>query len=158
MAKTDVKTAAREQLDQLTDPQDTTSTLAEQAKAQDKAQADQLKAGESGGVTKQGKTLAHNRAPESGPGSGVQGGRVDNWTRRDASDALEGHFVTVDRTHKDVDTDLLPDGQDGFGVFIEVASVGSDTYPETARVRFRNETISHVFPYAALRPAEARGR
>ena len=152
--KSDQPVAAREQLEQLTDPKDTVSTLEERVEEQEKRQAEELKAGQNG-TAKDGPTLAHNRAPESGPNSGVQGGHVDQWTRRDMSDALEGHFVTVDRNHKDVD---LPDGHDGYGVFVEVATVGEDTYPETARVRFRGETITHVFPYEALQPAEARGR
>jgi hypothetical protein len=154
---TDVKVAAREQLDQVENPRDTADTLRNAADAQEKAQSEQLKAGQ-GGEQKDGPTLAHNRVAVSHQSVGVQGGRIDQMTRRDVTDALENHFCTVDRTHKGVNSDDLPDGQDGYGVYIEPATTDEHGYPTTARVRLHGESIFRVFPYDALRPAESRGR
>lgn len=121
---------------------------------QEKAQAEQLKAGQNG-VAKDGPTVAHNRSTGANA-QGVQGGFIDQMSRRDMSDALEGHFCTVDRTHKDVDENQLPPGEDGFGVYESPAVTDEDGYPVTANVRLRGNVLITV-PYEALRPAESRG-
>lgn len=118
------------------------------------AQQEQLKAGQKA-EAKDGKTVADNRLP--GGNSGVQGGLIDQMTRRDMSDALEGHFCTVDRTHKDVDDKLLPPGEDGYGVYESPATVDEHGYPLTGIVRLKNNQLVTV-PYEAIRPAEPRGR
>lgn len=120
-----------------------------------KAQQEQLKAGQKG-VAKDGPTVAHNRTTGA-DSQGVQGGFIDQMTRRDLSDVMEGHFCTVDRTHKDVNTDLLPPGEDGYGVYESPATTDKDGYPVTANVRLRSNQLITV-PYEALRPAESRGR
>lgn len=120
-----------------------------------KAQQEQLKAGQ-GGKAKDGATVAHNRTTGS-DAQGVQGGLIDQMTRRDLSDVMEGHFCTVDRTNKDVDASLLPPGEDGYGVYESPATTDKDGYPVTANVRLRGNLLITV-PYAALRPAETRGR
>lgn len=122
---------------------------------QEQAQRDQLKAGLNG-VAKDGPTVAHNRNVGANA-QGVQNGFIDQMTRRDLSDALEGHFCTVDRTHKDVDEALLPAGEDGYGVYESPATTDEHGYPVTANVRLRSNQLITV-PYEALRPAEARGR
>lgn len=118
-----------------------------------KAQQEQLKAGKNG-EAKDGPTVAHNRTATN---TGVVGGFIDQMTRRDMSDALEGHFCTVDRTHKGVDADLLPAGEDGYGVYESPATTDKHGYPVTANVRLRSNRLITV-PYDALRPAESRGR
>ena len=155
----DVQVSARTRLDETENPRDTTDTLREQAERQEKQQADELKAGTKGGVTKDGPTIAHNRVAVSHQSVGVQGGLVDQMTRRSIDDVMEGHFCTVDRTHKDVDTDLLPGGEDGYGVYLSPATTDEHGYPITANVRLRDATNATItVPYEALRPAEARGR
>jgi hypothetical protein len=161
--KSDAPVAARAQHDELTGAGGSgVDAVEERAKDQEKLQRDELKAGESGGETKDGPTIAHNRAPVGAREQGVQGGLVDGMTRRDVSDALEGHFVTIDRTHKDLDDkakDALPEEQDGYGVYLTPAAVDDDGYPTSAVVRLRDDTNALVtVPYDSLRPALAGRR
>lgn len=108
--------------------------------------------------------IAEQRVPAGQTGAGPIGGRVDNMTRRSGREPQEGHFVTIDRTHKDVDTDsdeaLLSPDVDGYGVFESVAEVGKDGYPETVNVRLRDDTAGALVtvPFDACRPAEAGRR
>jgi hypothetical protein len=124
--------------------------------AQLKDQQDQLKAGQKNGADKGGPTVAHNRSTGS-DAQGVQGGFIDQLTRRDPSDVMEGHFCTVDRTHKGVDESFLPAGEDGYGVYESPAVTDEHGYPVMATVRLRSNQLITV-PYEALRPAESRGR
>jgi hypothetical protein len=157
VTKSDAPVAARAAVDQG----DTSAGLEERAREQEKRQAAELRAGQSG-KPKGGKNVADNRAPAGYGGRGVQGGFVDQMTRRDATDALEGHFVTVDRTHSDLTDDAkqaLPEGLDGFGVYLEPASTDGDGYPVTAIVLLRDRSNARVVvPYAALRPVPADHR
>lgn len=149
--KSEAPVAARAQYDETGD-----SGIEDRAKEQEKLQAKELKDGESGGVTKDGATVAHNRGASD---TGVQNGFVDQLVRKDASQVMEGHFCTVDRNHKDVDEDLLPAGEDGFGVYFEPATLDGDGYPVTAVVRLRDATNRRlVVPYEALRPTDRVGR
>ena len=155
--QSDAPVAAREQLEQA-DGSANEKALEQAAKEQEKAQADQLKKGQ-GGEQKDGNNIADNRTPTGLGGRGVQGGFVDQMVRRDVTDALEGHFVTIDRTHKDVNTDLLPPGEDGYGVYLSPATVDENGYPVTANVRLQDSSFATVVvPYEALRPSEAGRR
>lgn len=153
--KSDAPVAAREQKDADEAATATTTPSDDTISEQEKAQAEQLKAGQNG-VAKDGATVAQNRSTGSND-AGVQGGFIDQMTRRDMSDALEGHFCTVDRTHKDVDENLLPAGEDGYGVYESPAVTDENGYPVTANVRLRDNSLITV-PYEALRPSESRGR
>lgn len=153
---TEAPVAARSRLDETENPRSVTDNLQDAAEQQEKQQAAELRAGKSGGETKDGPTVAHNRSARS---TGVQNGFIDQMTRRSLADVMEGHFCTVDRTHKDVNTDLLPEGEDGYGVYLEPASADENGYPITARVRLKDATNAEiVVPYDALRPSESRGR
>lgn len=149
--KSDAPVAARVLHDQTGDP-----GAEERAKEQEKVQAKELRDGQSGGVTKDGETVANNRGASD---TGVQNGFVDQLVREDASQVMEGHFCTVDRNHKGVNSDVLPEGEDGFGVYLEPATLDKNGYPVTAVVRLRDATNARiVVPYEALRPTERVGR
>lgn len=111
------------------------------------------------GKAQNADSIPDQRAPTGYGGRGVQGGFIDQMTRRDSSDVPEGHFCTVDRTAKGVDTDLLPEGEDGYGVYLSPGETDKDGYPVTALVRLRDNTNATItVPYAALRPASAGRR
>jgi hypothetical protein len=157
--KSDAPVAARAELEEASGEAHQ-SAVEERVKRQEKQQQDELKAGKSGGADKPHDDIAANRtSPGAHNSVGPQGGLVDNMTARDRSDVAEGTFCTVDRTHKGVDTDLLPEGEDGYGVYLEPAVVGKDGYPETAIVRLRDDTHRTIrVPYESLRPAVAGRR
>lgn len=126
--------------------------LEEQAKEQEKAQAESLKAG-ANIPAKDADNIAAARAPVGKGGNGVQGGLVDQMTRRDVSDVMEGQFCTVDRTHKDVDENMLPAGEDGYGIYRGPATTDEHGYPVTAQVDLRDSSFASItVPYEALRP------
>ena len=122
---------------------------------------------------KPGKTVERSKmtVPEQRAG-GVPGalpinGRVDNMTRRDDHDVLEGHFCVIDLSNKDAVTgveELIGDGNarpgsGDYGVYIGPASIGEDGYPVDARVLLRDEHSGQVVvPYKALFPSQAGGR
>lgn len=93
-----------------------------------------------------------------------QNGLVDNVSRRDDSDALEGHFVNIDVQNADVKKALKDAGVDtiegSFGVFTEPATRDpKDGFPVKVMVRLRGASNALLtLPYEALSPAEARGR
>lgn len=105
----------------------------------------------------------HSNAP-------TRGGFMDQLSRRSGADALEGHYVTIDLTDKDVkqayedkfglddDGDLNWSGN--FGVYLEPQVRNPDTgIPETILVRLRDDTHAIVVvPYEACSPAGPRGR
>lgn len=152
----DAPVAARERLDQA--KADDAAPQEQQLKTavteQEKAQAEQLKAGRHG-VAKDGPTLADNRVATGKGQSGVSGGFIDQITRRDVTDCMEGHFCTIDTSHKDVD---LPDGEDGYGVYVGPAVADDNGYPVTGTVRLHNSPQLVTVPYEAIRPSDPRGR
>lgn len=93
-----------------------------------------------------------------------QNGLVDNVSRRDDSDALEGHFVNIDTSNADVKKALKEKGVDtiegSYGVYVEPATRDEKTgFPVVAMVRLRGASNAMLaVPYDALTPAEARGR
>jgi hypothetical protein len=110
---------------------------------------------------KEGGKIADNRAAVGHKNQGVQGGLVDQMTRRSASDALEGHFVTIDRTHSGLSKEAkeLLDGRDGYGVYTEPAAVDSGGFPTEAVVILRDSTNARVVvPYDSLRPSDVNRR
>jgi hypothetical protein len=97
---------------------------------------------------------------------GVIEGRVDNMSRRDDSDVLEGHFCFLDLSNAKVKSALKEAGLDdptpaegGYGVYLEPASSDKRGYPIDAIVRLRGDSNAKVsVPYSALSPAAAGGR
>jgi hypothetical protein len=131
------------------------------AKEQEKAQADALNNPPRAQRSSEPENVAEARAPSGVNGVGPVEARVDQLTSRGPGDVLQGHFCTIDRTHKDLSdqvTERLA-GVDGYGVYLEPAEIGEDGYPVSALVRLRDDSHAVVqVPYAALRPAEPRGR
>lgn len=136
----------------------------------------QLAAGEVHGevrsaALRRGKmTAAEQRAGVAG--AKPNEGRVDNMTRRDDSDVLQGHFCIIDfgdETHgaaakaaveRAIGEGNARTGSGDYGVYTDPGELGRDGYPLTATVLLRDEhscLVSNV-PYAALRPAQAGGR
>jgi hypothetical protein len=97
---------------------------------------------------------------------GPVGGRVDSLTRRHDGDVLEGHFCRIDTTDsaakkglEDVLGKDLDVRDHDYGVYLEPASIDGEGYPDTAKVRLRDDTNALVVvPYSALRPSEAGHR
>jgi hypothetical protein len=90
---------------------------------------------------------------------GLAAGVIDNMTRADDSDVLEGHFCKIDLNHEGVDDDLRESHAD-YGVYLGAGSVDPDNgRPILARVRLRdNGGATVVVPYESLRPSRAGGR
>ncbi len=166
--KSESPVAARESLDaEKAEPVDKRE---EQAKAQEKQQAEELGRSLSGAGAKamadlqpgQNGTPAEARAKVKG--AVAIGGHIDNVSRRSSEDALEGHFVSIDLSDKGVKEGYknagLEDHRGDYGVFQAVGGVDPETgIPETVLVRLRDATNAVVtVPYEACRPAEARGR
>jgi hypothetical protein len=123
---------------------------------------DARKAGENGPLP------AEERAGVS-PHAATRGGFMDQMSRRSDADALEGHFVNIDLSDKDVEKeyarvfpeDRFPNGHLGsYGVYLEPLERDSETgIPKTIVVRLRDETNARVVvPYSAVRPGVAGGR
>lgn len=135
----------------------------------------QLKAGK---VTGKAKTHAEQLAAgtPAEQRSGVIGtkpidGRVDNMTRRDDSDVLQGHFCLIDFNDDDhgkaaveaveaaIGEGNARTGSGDYGVYVEPGSLDENGYPLTATVLLRDEhscLVSSV-PYGALRPVVGQG-
>ena len=107
-----------------------------------------------------GGAIANNRAAAGRKGQGVQGGLVDQMTRRKGDDAVEGGMVYVDRTHSDLSDDVqeLLGGLDGYGVYTEPAEVDEGGFPKTVVVLLRNSGQRIVVPYDACRPVDLTER
>jgi hypothetical protein len=168
--KSDTVVAARNQLNQADGEQnDPRKRLEKQATEQEKARDEALAAG--------AKAKA-DPAQESDVPAAKRTGRedektvngfVDQMSRQHGGQPFEGHFVSVDLSDKGaiegykasglVDDDDNPVAGD-YGVYIEPGQLDKETgLPVTAVVRLRDATNARVVvPYAALRPAEARGR
>jgi hypothetical protein len=168
--KSETTVAARNELNQASgENNDPTSRLEDQAKEQEKLQADLLA---------KGAKAPADPAQESDVPAAKRTGRedektvngfVDQMSRQDGSQPFEGHFVSVDLNGDGVkeayEAAGLVDDDDNFvagdyGVYIEPATLDKETgLPVTGVVRLRDATNARVVvPYAALRPAEARGR
>lgn len=101
-------------------------------------------------------------------------GKMDNMSVRSAADALEGHFVEIDRTFKGVKQAYVDAGisrddshdkgayehTGSYGVYLEPLDIDTSTgIPESALVRLRDDTNGLVrVPYAALSRSVAGGR
>lgn len=163
--KSDAPVAAREQLDAQEADANATDNLEEQAKEQEKLQAEQLKAGQGVGEDKTDLTPAQQRGNER---VGTVAGFVDQMSRRSGSDALEGHFVTIDQNFDGVKEAYVQAGladEDGnpiagdYGVYIEPADLDETGFPVSGVVRLRDDTNARVVvPYDAMNPAAAGGR
>lgn len=156
--KSDAPVAARAALDQG----DTSPGLDEKAKEQEKLQAKQLREGKGAGHD-QPDLIPDARAPVGVGGRGVQGGVVDNMTRRSAADVMQGHMCTIDRTHDGISDQargLLPEHTDGYGVYLEPASTDENGYPVDAVVILRDSSAGArvTVPYDSLHPAPAGNR
>lgn len=173
--KSDAPVAAREQLNQQdggdVDPRE---RLEEQAKEQEKQQADALKEGAKAKAGAHQENIDNDnvagaRVSAGFNGSGAQAGFVDQLSRRSASDALEGHFVRIDLNAKGVQDALkrvqgltdddgnLVDDVD-YGVYLTPGELDKDTgYPLTATVVLRgvNGGAHVTVPYEALRHTTA---
>jgi hypothetical protein len=152
---------AREELENNPrNPDELEKRAKDQESERDKALSSKLPGGD--------KSKEVREAPakvRSAMGSPTQGGFMDNMSRRSGADALEGHYVTIDMSHKGVAETYealgITDKAGNFGIYTEVGSVRDDGtgIPETAVVRLRDATHSVVtVPYEALSPAEPRGR
>jgi hypothetical protein len=178
--------AARDELNQQEQgPEgDRTDALKADAKSQEKAQKEQLSAGKASGAAAKGARADRKAARQGniavlreGPAAGGPAqGRVDNMTRRDDSDVLQGHFCLIDYSNaeakKAVQAQLAPKGsalaEQGFepglgsadyGVYVAPGNTDENGYPVTATVLLRDEHAAQiVVPYAALRPAPTGGR
>jgi hypothetical protein len=164
------KVAARNELDQASgEANDPRKRLEDQAKAQEKTQADLLARG-----AKAKKDPAQESDVPAAKRTGrvdekTQNGFMDQMTVRDGNDPYEGHFVSIDLNADGVKDSyeaagLLDDdgnfGAGDYGVYIEPATLDPESgIPETIVVRLRDATMARVVvPYAACSPAEARGR
>jgi hypothetical protein len=148
--------------------------LKEQAKSERQAQSAELRAGKAMPTGPRLKTPAETRTGRKG--EKPLNGLVDNMTQRDGSDAIEGHFVTIDysdkATVKAVKDQLAPKGSanddQGFepgvgsadyGVFLDVGETDDDGYPLIARVHLRDEHAAIInVPYKSLKRSTAGGR
>jgi hypothetical protein len=94
-------------------------------------------------------------------GNGAAVGRIDNMTRFDDSDVLEGHFCRIDLNHADVPDDLRESGRD-YGVYDGPGSVDPDSgRPVLARVKLRDSGGNMVvvpYEYTTLFRSGTGGR
>lgn len=164
--KSDSPVAARAELDTSGPEGARDELLADQAKEQEKQQRAELRAG---AKTPKGvatlETIPEQRSNR--PGEKPLLARVDNMTRRQDSEPLEGHFVSIDLTNEDAKRGVeavIGEGNARFesgdyGVYLEPASVGEDGYPVTVRVQLRDDHAAIVnVPFEALSPARAGRR
>lgn len=160
--KTETPVAAREALDQRNESDNTEDRLEEQAKEQEAQQKEELSSKAAGDNFPAEENAVKSRygKQQNGPVNGF----IDQNSRRNATDALEGHFVSIDLNDKGVKDAYksagLPEDFDGdYGVYMTVGEVGDDGYPETAVVRLRGDTAINVtVPYSAIRTTGAGRR
>jgi hypothetical protein len=178
--------AARDELEQRqAGPDgDAEKGLKQSAKEQEQAQSAQLSGGKAKGeaakAARADKKLARQGnvavLRDGEVGTGPLRGRVDNMTRRDDTDVLEGHFCYIDYSkaavRQAVTDQLAPKGsaleKQGFepglgsadyGVFLQPGSFDENGYPATATVLLRDEHSAQiVVPYEAIKPAPQGGR
>lgn len=163
--------AARERLEEQTDPGGGTATLEQQATDQERQQAQELDSSLSGAGARATQKLQEKAsevpaAARAGheADAPTRGGFVDQLSRRSGADVIEGHFCTIDLNDKGVKQAYeqvgLGDHTGSYGVYLEPLSLVPGTgIPETALVRLRDATNARVqVPYEALSPADAGGR
>jgi hypothetical protein len=166
--------AAREQLDQREREDHSAERLEEQAKEQEARQKEELKTShDADSGFKQKLVDEGNVAGARRPNSTTQGavnGFTDQLTRRDGSEPMEGHFVTIDQSVDGVldayksagltdDDDNVVPHAGNYGVYLTVGAVNEDNgYPETIVVRLQDATFTNVtVPYGACRHVASRG-
>lgn len=167
--------AAREQLDQRARENDVEDTLEEQAKTQEAQQAEELKtshdadSGLKQELVDKGN-VAGARRPNAQETVGAVNGFTDQLTRRDGSEPMEGHFVTIDKSFDGVleaykaagltndDDKIVPHAGD-YGVYRTVGAISPENgYPETIVVRLQDATFTEVtVPYEACSHTASRG-
>jgi hypothetical protein len=176
--KTDSPVAAREQMDEQQgqtgpDPKQQKREVREQ----ERTQREELSQKDTGSAAKAAAALQKNaeEAPAAAragthTNAPTRGGFMDQLSRRSGRDALEGHYVTIDLSHKDAKQafeDRFGTDDDGelnwsgdFGVYLEPMLRNPDTgIPETVLVQLRDDSHARiVVPYEACRPAGPRGR
>jgi hypothetical protein len=168
----DAPVAAREQVEQINSPGgDASATLEQRAKEQEAQQRDALSSSLSGAgndaVTKvqaqasDAPAAARQGAPTNVP---TQSGFMDQASRRSGSDALEGHFVSIDLNHKGVKQAYeragLGDHRGDWGIYLSPTVLNPDTgIPEFGIVQLRDDTNARLtVPYDALSPSAAGRR
>lgn len=165
--KTESKVAAREQLEQNQDAPDPTARLEEQAKEQEKTQAQELSAGAKAPKGEHDKLIDQGNVAGARNVGTLQSrtvDAVDNFGARSADDALQGLFVEIDLKAKGVKAAYeaagIPDHTGAFGVFTTVGETDPKTgYPLTIGVRLRDATHTTVtIPYEAARRTDRVSR
>lgn len=165
--------AEAEQRDTRTTDRAARRRTEQEARDQEKRQAEELKAGKAAGAERKAARSFADASPAEQRhrklGVGPLNGTVDNMTQRDGSDPLLGHMVHIDYSDKAVVKSLkqqLGDhvepgpGQASYGVLLDVGEVDPDSgYPITGRVFLRDEHAAQVvLPYDCLSRAEQVGR
>ena len=167
--------AARETLEQRKSEDNSEERLEEQAKEQEELQAEELKtshdadSGLKQELVDKGN-VAGARHPNAQETVGAVNGFTDQLTRRDGSEPMEGHFVTIDKSADGVleayksagltgdDDKIVPHAGD-YGVYRTVGAVNPENgYPETIVVRLQDATFTDVtVPYSACSHTASRG-
>jgi hypothetical protein len=166
-SRSEAKTAAEAELAQRQETAaDPEKGLKSQAREERKDQREQLAAGKKGPSGAKLKSIVAQRTGD--PNAKPLNGLVDNMTRRDGADPLEGHFVTIDYSAKATASQVqaqLGDhvepgvGSADYGVYLGPGEIGEDGYPVTAIVFLRDEHAAQiVVPYDSLRRATSGGR
>ena len=168
--KSESPVAARAEANRLEDEQNADDTrqerLEEQAKEQEKQQKAALRAGRTGGAMADAE-VAEQRARTFGVKPDQ--GRVDNMTRQNDAQPLQGHFVTIDYSDFGKDALALVEsivgegnahaGSADYGVYLHPGDINEDGYPETAVVLLRDEHAAQVVvPYDSLVAVNSSGR
>jgi cation transport regulator ChaB len=86
-------------------------------------------------------------------------GVIDNMTRADDDDVIQGQFCKIDLNHDGVSDELRESHRD-YGVYEGPGSIDPDNgRPILARVQLRDDSHEKVVvPYESLRPSRAGGR
>lgn len=175
--KSESPVAAREQLDERTQPEGSNESLQQDAKSQERQQREELAAGKPSGAHAKASRELSKLAQEAPAGAragvhrnaATRGGFMDQLSTRSHDDALEGHPVTIDLNDGDVkeeygrvfSEDRFPNGHRGdYGIYLQPLLRDPETgIPVTAQVRLRDDTHAIVsVPYAALTRAANGGR
>lgn len=182
--QSDAQVAARDRLDTLDADEaqvDRREQLEDEAKQQEQTQKEELSAGKGLGSDALGEIATEAPAiARAGvvKGATTQGGFMDQLSRRNGLEGMEGHYVTIDSTADGVqeayeraqlfDKDVADDKDDpgdgflaGFyGVYITRGATDEETgIPLEVLVRLRDNSHAVVtVPYEAVRHSEAQGR